>query len=146
MLCIAEGQRKSLECSAITTDDPQLVQGKGHVSCRAVEMLNLKAKLFKCTECLINCFISRYLASCRNHFDITVFVEEPKKKKSTEKENKQMDYGKEQLKLNASCILQRELNEKDPCKGNNKEKSPCTQQQKVHFSRRGHYKTKPMGV
>jgi hypothetical protein len=53
-----------------------------------------------------------------------------------------MDYEKEQLNLNASCILQRELNEKGPNEWNNKEKSPCTEKQKVHFSRRGHYKTK----
>lgn len=52
-----------------------------------------------------------------------------------------MDHEKDQQKVNAPCILQSELNVKDPCKGYYKEKLRCTQQQKVHFSRRGHYKT-----
>ena len=52
-----------------------------------------------------------------------------------------MGYEKEQLKLNASCILQREFNEKGSYEENNKEKSPCAEKQKVHFSRRGYYKT-----
>ena len=37
-----------------------------------------------------------------------------------------MDYEKVQLKLNASCILQRELNEKGLNEWNKKENSPCT--------------------
>ena len=76
VICCA--YRRSEEVAGILQIHKQLIlnwcKARGHVSCRVVEMLARKVKLFICTECLEMLYI-RYLASCRNHYGITAFVE-----------------------------------------------------------------------